>query len=98
YREVRRGDIVVFLHPDAAYTGTYVVKRIMGVPGDRIHLRDGVVYRNGEALKEPYLDTDRDDLSDRYRNNFPAEPPNDPNISQRWADELRSHIQDGDLV
>src|SRR5208282_1403446 len=39
YREVRRGDIVVFLHPDAAYTGTYVVKRIMGVPGDRIHLR-----------------------------------------------------------
>jgi signal peptidase I len=28
----------------------YVVKRIIGVPGDRIHLRNGVVYRNGEAL------------------------------------------------
>src|SRR5580693_3137141 len=54
YREVRHSDIVVFLHPDAAYAGTYVVKRIMGVPGDRIHLRNGVVYRNGEALTEPY--------------------------------------------
>ncbi len=61
YREVRRGDIVVFLHPDAAYPGTYVVKRIMGVPGDRIHLRNGVVYRNGEALSEPYVDHDRDE-------------------------------------
>ncbi len=81
YREVRRGDIVVFLHPDAAYLGTYVVKRIMGVPGDRIHLRDGVVYRNGEKLTEPYVDHDRDEPSDSYRNDFPSVPPDDPNIS-----------------
>ena len=52
--QVRRGDIVVFLRP-AAEPGLYVVKRIIGVPGDRIHLRNGVVYRNGEALKEPYV-------------------------------------------
>src|SRR5207302_2103437 len=64
YREVRRGDIIVFLHPDAAYTGTYVVKRIMGVPGDRIHLRNGEVYRNGEKLNEPYILHDRDEPSD----------------------------------
>src|SRR5271165_3106734 len=36
YREIRRGDIVVFLSP--AEPGLFVVKRIMGVPGDRIHL------------------------------------------------------------
>ena len=48
YRQVRRGDIVVFLAP--CEPGLYVVKRIIGVPGDRIHLRNGVVYRNGEAL------------------------------------------------
>src|SRR6202035_961559 len=46
YRQIRRGDIVVFLSPQTS--GLYVVKRIIGVPGDRIHLRDGVVYRNGE--------------------------------------------------
>jgi signal peptidase I len=98
YREVRRGDIVVFLHPDPAYAGTYVVKRVMGVPGDRIHLRNGVVYRNGEKLNEPYILHDRDDLSDSYRNDFPAVPPTDPNISPYWETELPTHIQDGDLV
>lgn len=98
YREVHRGDIVVFLHPDAAYLGTYVVKRIMGVPGDRIHLRNGEVYRNGEKLNEPYILHDKDEPFDPYRNNFPAVPATDPNISQRWADDLPSHIRDGDLV
>src|SRR5437867_10422984 len=41
YREIRRSDIVVFLSP--AEPGLYVVKRIIGIPGDRIHLRNGAV-------------------------------------------------------
>ncbi len=99
YRNIRHGDIVVFLHPDAAYLGTYVVKRIIGIPGDRIHLREGVVYRNGEKLVEPYIDHDRDDPSDYYRNSFPAvSPTSDPNISPTWEAELPSHIQGDDLV
>ena len=53
YRNIRRGDIVVFLSPEEQ--GLFVVKRIMGIPGDRIHLRDGVVYRNGQKLDEPYV-------------------------------------------
>src|SRR5271156_4061539 len=48
YRAIQHGDIVVFLSP--AEHGLFVVKRIMGIPGDRIHLRDGVVYRNGQKL------------------------------------------------
>lgn len=99
YRNIKRGDIVVFLHPDPQYAGTYVVKRIMGIPGDRIHLRNGVVYRNGEPLNEPYVLHDRDDASDYYRNDFPSVPPNsDPNISPIWETELPSYIQDGNLV
>jgi signal peptidase I len=98
YREVHRGDIVVFLHPDAAYTGMYVVKRIMGLPGDRIHLRNGEVYRNGEKLSEPYVLHDKDEPTEFYRNNFPAVAPSDPNISPRWEAELPSHIQGDDLV
>src|SRR5579872_4191496 len=78
YRDVHFQDIVVFLSP--AEPGLYVVKRIIGLPGDRIHLRNGVVYRNGQALSEPYLDTDRDTQADVYRMNFPAVPPtDDPN-------------------
>src|SRR5208337_3947434 len=53
YRQVQHGDIVVFLSP--AEAGLYVVKRIIGTPGDHLHLRDGVVYRNGQALQEPYV-------------------------------------------
>jgi signal peptidase I len=99
YRDVRRGDIVVFLHPDPHDAGTYVVKRIMGIPGDRIHLRDGVVYRNGEALKENYLDTDRDNPADSYRNNFPAVPTNDdPYVYPNWMVDRDKYVQGDDLV
>ena len=73
YREVRRGDVVVFLHP--AEPGLYVVKRVIGIPGDRIHLRDGVVYRNGEKLDEPYVIHQPDGGYIPYRDNFPAVPP-----------------------
>src|SRR5512140_3082474 len=53
YRDVGRGDIVVFLSP--AEAGLFVVKRIIGVPGDHIHLKDGVVYLNGVAQNEAYV-------------------------------------------
>lgn len=98
YRDVRRGDIVVFLHPDPHDEGTYVVKRIIGVPGDRIHLRNGVVYRNGVALDEPYIDHDRDQ-PDPYRNNFPAESPTDDrNVYPNWMVDLPMYVQGGDIV
>jgi signal peptidase I len=99
YREVRHGDIVVFLHPDPHDAGTYVVKRIIGLPGDRIHLRNGVVYRNGEALKEPYILHDRDALFDSYRNNFPAVPPSSEyGVYPNWIVDRDKYIQGDDLV
>jgi signal peptidase I len=98
YSNIHRGDIVVFLSPQTP--GLYVVKRIIGVPGDRIHLRDGVVYRNGEKLDERYVLHDRDDAGDYYRNDFPAmAPPDwDLNIYNGWRAELPSHIQGEDIV
>src|SRR3954452_11032148 len=96
YRNVRFQDIVVFLSPQTP--GLYVVKRIIGLPGDRIHLRNGVVYRNGETLDEPYVLHDRDTM-DPYRNNFPAVPPtDDPNVSPNWMVDLQSYIQGEDIV
>jgi signal peptidase I len=52
--EVRRGDIVLFLHqgdPEKAY-----LKRVVGLPGETVELRDGLVLINGSALREPYVD------------------------------------------
>ena len=101
YRDIRRGDIVVFLSPSEP--GLYVVKRIIGIPGDRIHLREGVVYRNGQKLDEPYLHPKEDEapdlLRDNYRDNFPAVPPPEySNVTPAWRLLLPQYIQGDDLV
>ncbi len=94
YREIRHGDVVVFLSP--AEAGLYVVKRVIGLPGDRIHLRDGVVYRNGVALEEPYVIHKNKDPH-FYRDNFPNAPPSSQATSE-WQLLLPSYIDGGDLV
>ena len=97
YRAPRRGDIVVFLSPEEQ--GLFVVKRIMGIPGDRIHLRDGVVFRNGQKLDEPYAQHKMGDYNP-YRDNFPAVPPSEMYgvRNEKWQQELRSHLDGDDVV
>lgn len=102
YRDIHRGDIVVFLSPSEQ--GLFVVKRIMGIPGDRIHLRDGIVYRNGEKLVEPYVQHkgepgDTYGVRRPYRENFPAVAPSSiDSLAADWQNDLPSHIEGGDLV
>jgi signal peptidase I len=52
-RDPRRGEVVVF-RPTYNRPVIDVVKRVIGVPGDTLQMRDGVVYRNGKRLEEPY--------------------------------------------
>lgn len=102
YRDPQRGDTVVFLSP--AEHGLFVVKRIIGIPGDRIHLSDDVVYRNGQKLDEPYVrhkgdPTDPEGLRRPYRANFPSlSPSNLDNLWPDWESEMSSHIVGQDLV
>jgi signal peptidase I len=97
YREVRRGDIVVFLSP--AEPGLYVVKRIIGIPGDRIHLRDAAVYRNGEKLDEPYVIHSNPENISPYRDNFPAVAPTEyNNLFIDWQLVMKQYIQGDDIV
>ncbi|HEY6938384.1 MAG TPA: signal peptidase I [Terriglobales bacterium] len=96
YHDPKDGDIVVFLSP--AEPGLYVVKRVMGVPGDRIHLRDGIVYRNGQALTEQGYVL-RNGSYNPYRDNFPAISASDANsVTPEWRLTMSSHIQGEDLV
>lgn len=53
--DVKRGDVVVFLFPDDP-SASYV-KRLIGLPGDTIEIREGKVIINGEELNEPYVDS-----------------------------------------
>ena len=53
YSEPRRGDVLVF---DPPHEQTLkLVKRLVGMPGDTLEMRDKVLFRNGEAQDEPYV-------------------------------------------
>ncbi len=97
YRDIRRDDIVVFLSPEEK--GLFVVKRVIGIPGDKLHLRDGVVYRNGVKLDQPFVRRKLGDFNP-YRDNFPAVPPSEmygvKNLD--WTSELPKHVEGEDLV
>lgn len=54
FGEPKRGDVVVFHLP--SQTQRNLIKRVIGLPGDTIEIRRGIVYRNGERLNEDYLD------------------------------------------
>jgi signal peptidase I len=101
YREVQRGDVVVFYKPTVETNGEHIilVKRVIGIPGDCIHLRNGIVYRNGVAQNEPQAAKPTPSNYDPYVNDFPAvEPSAEPGVTQAWSEQLRTYIQNGDLV
>lgn len=52
-RHYNRGDIVIFPDPDGG--GYYLIKRIIGLPGDNVTIKNGTVSVNGTPLEEPYL-------------------------------------------
>jgi len=104
YRAVRRGDIVVFMKPNPESPDLILVKRTIGLPGDHIHLRNGVVYLNGVAQNEPYaIQPTADGMGMQgyqpYRDDFPSVTPGaDEQVTEFWREELPQHIQGDDLV
>lgn len=95
YRNIQRGEIVVFYYP--VDPSQHVVKRVIGLPGDRLHLASGRVFVNGVALREPYA-VYRPARADNYRDNFPQMEEADPAIETRWWIQMRSLVQDGELT
>ncbi|QUL57272.1 signal peptidase I [Paenibacillus tritici] len=52
---LKHGDIVVFHPPVTGEEHTRYVKRLIGLPGDTIEIKEGTLYRNHEEIAEPYL-------------------------------------------
>lgn len=109
YRPVHRGDIIVFLKPNPESPDLILVKRAIGLPGDHIHLRHGVVYINGVAQNEPYAkmpddnDGNPNDAYVPYRDDFPSDIAGisqaaAENHAALWGVDLPSHIQGDDIV
>jgi signal peptidase I len=96
YHQVRRGDIIVFYKPGVP--DLHLVKRVVGVPGDRLHLRDGVLYVNGTRQNEPYVIHSLGNY-DPYRDDFPAAVPGpEDQLTSAWRTGLPQHTQGDDLV
>jgi signal peptidase I len=101
YREVRRGDVVVFYKPVLTANGEYIplVKRVVGIPGDRIHLRNGVVYLNGVAQDEPLAAKPTAETYQPYVDEFPAvSPAEQPGVTAVWAVQMQECVHNGDVV
>jgi len=110
YREPMREDVVVFIKPvyqpgidatDADGTPQYtpLVKRLIGVPGDHIHLRNGIVFVNGVAQPVGFAQPTTTDNFNEFLDDFPAVPPAEASGStESWAVNFSSYLHDGDLV
>jgi signal peptidase I len=94
YRDVRRGDIIVFRYP--LNIKEDYVKRAIGVPGDHIRFSNQQLILNGKTIPEPYT-LHSAAYPDLYRDNFPATPPNMP-LRPQAAEMLADHVINGELV
>ncbi len=101
YRTPRRGDVLVFKFPgseEAQEPGEHYVKRVIGVPGDRIRIVHRQVFVNGEALKEPYVHHDYPDQVMPGDDFPPAAHEFFHNATLRWVEEMPNYLKDGELV
>jgi len=94
YRDVRRGDIIVFRYPMEIKED--YVKRAIGVPGDHIRLVDKQLILNGHAVNEPYVQHIFPYIN-QYRDNFPDAPP-EPGVMQPAIDMIANNVVNGELV
>ena len=93
--QIHRGDLVVFHYP--VDSSLHLVKRVIGLPGDRIRLHDGRAWVNGVPLDEPYA-IFRPAAADSYRDEFPRLGSTDPNVDSRWWIQLRSLVHDEEIT
>jgi signal peptidase I len=96
YERPKHGDIIVFRYP-ADISQTFV-KRVIGVPGDRIKMVNRAIYRNGVMLNEPYVyhkfppGTSKDSFPD-------VTPPTSDSVpDQLLRDVLEHHVVNGEVV
>ncbi|MGI4756490.1 MAG: signal peptidase I [Janthinobacterium lividum] len=105
-RQVQRGDVIVFLKPAGRdpKPDMILVKRAIGLPGDRIHLEHGILFRNGHRIDEPQIslpseqnpyETSRDDFPRDLEGIASAAANSNAAI---WSVEIRDHVKDGELV
>ncbi len=96
YEQIQRGDIIVFRYPVDERQN--YIKRVIGMPGDRLHIENGTVWRNGIRLDEKYVQHIFAFAPNQYRDNFPSGTPNPGELDWRAEQMLETSVHDGELV
>jgi len=98
YRDIRRGDIIVFKFPFQDHP--HYVKRVIGIPGDRLKIVDQQVYVNGKRISEPYVVRDPAAPYDPFGDNFPPRGSQylQASMQPEWADEIFQYVRNGEIV
>jgi signal peptidase I len=103
YRDVRHGDVLVFKFPGPAEEqsepGEHFVKRVIGLPDDRIRIFHRQVFVNGQPLTEPFVYHAWPDM-ERSGDDFP--PPDSEYLqgsTALWTADMPNHVnKEGELV
>ena len=90
---VEQGDLISFRYPQDR--SQMFMKRVIGVPGDRIRIIDKQVIRNGRRLIEPYAQHKTSSIV-AYRDNFPVAPTT--YLEPGAIDMLAQHVAGGEVI
>ena len=103
YREPDRGDVVVFRHP-VTPNGDPLVKRVIGLPGDRIRIEAKMLVRNGTPVDEPFK-RHKSRYMDSYRDYWPPKGGSaealqtaGTRLPERLLKQLDENVANGELV
>jgi len=95
YQKIARGDIIVFHYP--VDPQQHFVKRVVGLPGDRLRMMNKKVLINGKPLDEPYVRF-LEPANNLYRDDFPRTDIPAPNMEGSWWLQMRKLVEDGELI
>jgi len=95
YQKISRRDIIVFHYP--VDPRQHFVKRVIGVPGDRLKLVNKKVYINGKPMEEPYVHF-LEPPNNVFRDDFPRVDVPAYGLEGKWWLQMRKLVEDGELI